>query len=87
MQPSNEVLAELCKFYRKVDRLDIVACWKNADRHWYGIEPNYLCSEPAELTAARTLFVHSQLDDSSEDRANYLHAMWQLVAPYCRAHS
>jgi hypothetical protein len=77
-----EVLNDLCRQYRNVTRSDIAACWANAHRHWCGINLELLNREPAELTAARTLFVHSQFDRNPEDRANFSYCMWQLVTPY-----
>lgn len=82
MTPHPDVLDELCRTYRRVPRVDILACWQNASRHWNGINPLCLVQEPAELTAARTLFVHSQLDSNAEDRSMYSYVMWSLVTPY-----
>jgi hypothetical protein len=66
-----------------VSRVDIIACWQNAALLWIGINPICLIQEPAELIAARALFVHSQLSHFAEDRASFSYAMWSLVAPYC----
>jgi len=78
-----DVLDYLCALYRHVPRADILACWRNASRYWIGLNPVCKIQEPPELTAARTLFVHSQLDSFAEDRASYSGSMWALVSPYC----
>lgn len=85
MNPHPEVLAELCRQYRQGTQADILACWQNAHRYWIGINPAILANEPAELTAARTLFVHWQYERNAEDRANYSFCMFALVEPYMLA--
>lgn len=82
MRPSPEVLADLRRQYPRISAHDLVACWQNASRHWYGVAPEILANEPSELTAARVLFVHSQFEAVDEDRANYSFCMWMLVNPY-----
>lgn len=82
MNPHPEILEDLCKTYPRIERADILACWQNAQRLWTGMNPAYLVDEPAELTAARTLFVHASFVEFSDDTANYSYAMWSLIVPY-----
>lgn len=82
MTPHPDVIDALCQSYRRIPRADIIACWKNASRHWHGLHPVCMIQEPPELTAARTLFVHSQLDPVADDRSMYSFVMWSLVIPH-----
>lgn len=83
--PNPLVIDDLCRQYRRVSRADVLACWNAASRHWFEIDPAVLANEPPELTAARTLFVHAQLErDDREAAANHQLAMWILVGAYAR---
>lgn len=84
MQPSHEVLSDLVRTYPRVGARDLIACWQNASRYWFDVPASVLADEPAELIAARALFVHSQFEHFAEDRANYSLAMWILVVPYAK---
>lgn len=80
-EPDPRVIDELCRSHPRALRSDLSAAWKNAHLHWF-VEPKWLLNEPPELTAARYLFACAVNATCAEDRPEYYHCMWTLVAPY-----
>lgn len=66
-------------------RADLIACWQNAHRYW-GLMPQFVGDgEPAEVTAARALFVRANATkDDPEHQQELYSGMWMLVMPYTK---
>ena len=66
-------------------RADLIACWQNAHKAW-GLLPEYLGNnEPAEVTAARALFVRARVTTNDAKYQQEIYAgMWALVSPYTK---
>lgn len=81
-----EVWRDLCKWNPRRNPHDIAAAWHNASR-WFvqlGVLPQHLQDgvEPAEVTAARTLYVRWAFEDLPEDKSQFNFAMWTLLEPF-----
>lgn len=73
------------EFHETHTRSDLLACWNNAHRYW-GLMPQFVGeNEPAEVTAARALFVraHATKDDPEYQQRLYS-GVWVLVSPYSK---
>lgn len=84
IEPHPDVIAYLCREIPHVERRDLIATWQNAPLHFQRqFNLNRYPVEPAEFTAARTLFVewfHHRGD--KEDKALLHAALWSLLTPF-----
>jgi len=77
------LLDDLCRSYQRThSRDDVLSWWINATRSWGLIPDHEGINEPAEVTAARTLWVHAHLCGDPQEQQELLHGMWALVAPF-----
>ncbi len=83
--PHPLLLDDLCREYRRTHtRDDLLSWWLNAPRHW-DLLPQYSEeNEPAEVTAARALWVRMHLDSDGQRRTEFGAGCWALVEPYTK---
>lgn len=83
MNPHPLLLDDLQREYgAKYTREDLVSWWINAPRHW-DLLPQYTGDgEPAEVTAARALWIRANIDPDGQRRTECAAGCWLLVEPY-----
>lgn len=83
--PHPKVIADLHGDYPHYTHSELISMWQNAihDGAWGNLPAEVLENEPAEITAARTLWVRSRIDRNRERRAQAAYCCALLIASHC----